>query len=85
MPDVSHGREVFRCSQARVLIARGIHSLEEISIGISYRGDLLSGLAVALIICSLNSSLCASCSIRISLPFSPIRFRPYGRPRLLIA
>jgi hypothetical protein len=57
MPDVSHGRKVFRCSQARVLIARGIHSLEEISIGISYRGDLLSGLAIALSIRLLNPSL----------------------------
>ena len=58
MPDVSHGRKVFRCSQTRVLIALGIHSLEGISIGISYRGDLLSGLAIALIIRSLDPSLC---------------------------
>ena len=53
MPDVSHGRKVFRYSQARVLIALGIHSLG----GISYRGDLLSGLAIALNIRSLNPSL----------------------------
>lgn len=56
MPDVSHGRRVFRCSQARVLIALGIHSLKGISIGISYRGDLLSGLVIALIIRSLDLS-----------------------------
>lgn len=57
MPDASHGRKVFRCSQARVLFALGIHSLEGISIGVSYRGDLLSGLAITLIICSLDPSL----------------------------
>ena len=28
MPDVSHGRKVFRCSQARVLIALIIRSLD---------------------------------------------------------
>ena len=48
MPDVSHGGKVFRCSQARVLIALGIHSLE---------GDLLSGLAIALSIRLFDPSL----------------------------
>ena len=76
MPDVSHGRKVFRYSQARVLIALGIHSLGGI-----YYLDLLS----RSIFVRLIPRYTLSCSIRMSLALSPFKFRPYGRPRLSIA